>query len=101
MVTVKDFKCVGLTYKNTNLMFDPTYDYNDVTYSDGGFRLTRLKNLWRRIWLAIGGVDVDYFVNKHYKNRVLKLTCNREKLADLTPNEMIMLKGQIISALNA
>ena len=100
MLTVKDFKCVGLTYVNQNLKFDPTYDYSEVTYSDGGFRLTRLKNFWRRIWLDFGGVNVDYFINKHYKNRVLKLTCSQEKLADLTPNEMIMLKGQIISALN-
>ena len=102
MLTVKDFKCVGLTYVNKNLKFDPTYDYNDVTFNEGGFRLTRLKNFWRRLGLGLFSyIDTDYFTSKHYKDRVLKLTCNQEKLADLTPNEMVMLKGQIISALNA
>ena len=102
MITAKDFKYVGIRYYDKNLAFDPMYGYSEVTYSDGGCSLAGLKNSWKRFWVALStSVNVNLLTNKDYKDRVLKLTCSKEKLAGLTPEEITALKNKVVETLNA
>ena len=102
MITEKDFKFVGIKYYNKNLAFDPTYSHTDVTFSNGGCSLARLKNPWKRFWVTLSkGIDEDLLTDKNYKDRGLKLTCSREKLADLTSKEIVALKDKVVKTLNA
>ena len=102
MVTEKDFKYVGIRYHNKNLAFDPNYDYTDVTYSNGGCSLTRFRNPFTRFWIGwFSPVNPDLVTDKHYTNKVLKLTCSKEKLVGLTPEELAALKDKVVKTLNA
>ena len=100
MITEKDFKYVGIRFYNKNLAFDSMYSHSEVTYSDGGCSLASLKNSWKRLWAALlTSVDINLLTNKNYKDRVLKLTCSKEKLADLTTEELAVLKDKVVETL--
>jgi hypothetical protein len=103
MITEKDFKYVGIRYRNKlSAALEPNYDYNDITYLNGGCSLTRLRNPFTRFWVGwFSPVNTDFLTDKKYTNRVLKLTCSKEKLEGLTPEESAALKDKVVKTIKS
>lgn len=102
MITEKDFTYVGLNYINPNLTYDPNYNYTELTFNNGGCKLSRLKNRHQR-FLAFwwDGTSTMELMEKSYKDKVIKLTCLRTKLLDLPMSELKLLKTRILKSLSA
>ena len=100
MITEKDFTYVGLDYINPNLTYNPDYNHTELTFNNGGCNLSKLKNSWKR-FLAFfwDGISTEELMNKYYTNKVIKLTCKKEKLLQLSKDELNIIGDRIIKKL--
>lgn len=102
MITVKDFKVVRIRYYDKRLSFDSLYDHGENTSSNGGCKLSSLKTGWRRFWVTVfGDLNLDILKEKHYKDIILSLTCDRHKLADLSAEELNALRLRVLDTLRS
>lgn len=102
MITVKDFKVVRIRYYNKSLSFDPLYDHSESTSFNGGYKLSSLKTGWGRFWANIfGDLNLAILTEKHYKDIILSLTCDRNKLVDLSTEELEALRLRVLDTLRS
>lgn len=101
MITEKDFNYVGLQYVNPHLTYDPNYISTNLTFNNGGCSLHRLKNKWQRFLAGVrDSVSMEEITSKIYRNKVIKLTCQKTKLLQLSEESLSNLKQMILDWLN-
>ena len=102
MITVKDFKLVRIWYVNTNLTFDKTYSYTESTSTHGGCNLAKLKTRWSRFWANMScDIDLGALTDKQYKNRIVTLTCDKQKLWEYSPENLQSIKSRILDTIRS
>ena len=98
MLKIKDFNLVRIRYINRNLTFDKRYQYTEVTSNLGGCNLAKLKTRWSRFWANLDcDIDLGILTNKQYKNKVITLTCSKEKLFGYSNEELEDVKLELLN----
>lgn len=100
MISEKDFKFVGISYVDPKISDDPAYTRTQKRFLMFRCNLSQLKTRWQRFFAPLRYAGVAELKSKRFTDKVIKLTCPKDKLISLSNENLRLLKCRIVDWLS-